>query len=416
MRVFLNFIYLSISKGSGLILFLLITPLLISRIGIEKLGLVSVALGVVYIFDSFVEYSFNITVVQDISINRLEKTKISKIFTDTIFAKLILLSVASVIFLILLIIVTKFRVEFILYIITFIFVFGRAINPIWYFMGVEKMHFITITSLLSKISYLIFIYLFVINENDYIKVNLFFGLSEVFSSSIILVYLYFSKKIVLTNFSVINSINLIIRDYKFSTSLLLAKIYINIPIIFLGFFASPILAGIYSIADKIVANFKDIIGLFYSSVMPYFSSLFAMNNDLAIKRMWFISFSLIVLFSLLFIPINYFSTDIISFFTKDYIKEINDVFIILFASAIINSMRLPHSIFITLKRLDKYFLISAIFSAILISVACFLGIKLLNEKGAAFSVVFGEAMMLILLSYFLFKNQKTFFNIKNFTK
>lgn len=412
MRIISNFLFLFLSKSSGLVLFLIITPLLISRIGLEKLGLISVALGIVYIFDSFVEYSFNITVVQDIAINREDKNKISRIFVDTFFAKIILLLIAIIAYLLLMVLVNKFRQEFVLYLLAFSFIIGRSINPLWYFMGIEKMHFITITSLISKAFYLFSVYFFITTESDYVFVNLFFGLSEILSSIVILIYVYVFEKLNFPSFSFVNSRLLIFRDFKFSTALFLNKVYTNIPIIFLGIFATPLSAGIYSVADKIIANVKDLIGLFYNSIMPYFASIFFKEKEKTIRKLWQLIFIIVGVYLISIFPIFYFSKLIISFFTNEHTEQIQDVFLILYVSVLFSLLKLPHSVFITLKRLDNYFLLSCAISALLILFYCYFSISYAGEVGAAVSVFFGEITIVLILTYFLYRNEKAFFKIK----
>src|SRR5690606_33061797 len=112
----------------------------------------------------------------------------------TFFAKSILLVVAFLVYLGLVVLIPQFREHFLLYISSFLFVIGRAFNPIWLFMGIEKMQFITLTSVLSKTLYLLLLYFFVINESIFEYINLFLGISEVLSSAIILIYLAASNK------------------------------------------------------------------------------------------------------------------------------------------------------------------------------------------------------------------------------
>jgi PST family polysaccharide transporter len=412
MRVLLNFTYLLLSKGSGLLLFLVATPLIVGRVGLENLGLVSIALSLVYIFDAFVEYSFNITVVQDIAINKHDKQKISSVFTATFFAKSILLITAFIVYFGIVIAVPQFRQYLLLYISSFLFVIGRAFNPIWFFMGIEKMQFITITSVISKVLYLLLIHLFVTNESNFVYVNLFLGLSEVLSSLVILVYLANSNKITLLSFSLTNSLALIVRDYKFACSLLLLKIYNNVPLVFIGVFSSPFHAGIYSIAEKIVMNIKDVVGLLYNAAMPYFSRLFISNKTKAIKSMWMLTLILSLLYMLAVIPIYYFSNDIVLFFSKNNIEDIKLILMILFMSVFFLILRLPHSIYITLKRLDDKLLFSTIYSTVLVIFLCYWGVIFMDERGVAISVLTGEIFFLILLSFFLLRNEKLFFKIK----
>jgi PST family polysaccharide transporter len=148
LKTILNFFYLLVSKGAGLILFTIVTPLLIKRIGLDGLGQVSMAIAFAYIFDSFVEYAFNITVVKDIAENREDRNYINKIFYNTLFSKLFLFFIGSFFAIFIVLFNSKYYNLKELFFVSFIFVFARAVMPILYFIGIEKIQGITMVSIL----------------------------------------------------------------------------------------------------------------------------------------------------------------------------------------------------------------------------------------------------------------------------
>ena len=56
---------------------------------------------------------------------------------------------------------------------------GELLLPIWYFQGVEKMKYLTIINVGSRIVFTVFIFVFVKQKEDYILVPLFNSLGAI---------------------------------------------------------------------------------------------------------------------------------------------------------------------------------------------------------------------------------------------
>lgn len=406
MKTLLNFFYLLISKGAGFILFTLITPLLIQKIGLDGLGRVSMAIAFAYIFDSFVEYAFNITVVKDIAINRENRNYINTIFYNTIFSKLFLFFIGSLIS----VVIIHFNIKYYnirdLFFISFVFVLARALMPIWYFLGIEKMQGITVVSLFSKFVYFLCIWIFIKSKEDIFDVVFFFSLSEFIPSIFALFFVIFKDRIFCKSFSINEIYCLLKRDFIFSLSLFLFRVYSYVPVLILGQFCNEFLVGIYSVADKIIAIIKDTIGLLFNSILPRVSNLYTQSAIFAREYLMKVSFIFTILYVFGIIILNVFASKIIMFFTNQSIADIKRVLLILSISCIFILLRIPASVFIVIKRLDKIFTISVA----ICTLNCIFISYILAEKyhvmGVSFAILFSEILLFLLLFGSTFKKIK----------
>lgn len=412
MRTFLNFCYLLVSKGAGLILFTLVTPLLIKKIGLNGLGQVSMAIAFAYVFDSFVEYAFNITVVKDIAVNREDRNYINTIFYNTLFSKLFLFFIGSLFAIVIVLFNSKYYNLKELFFVSFIFVFARAVMPIWYFLGIEKMQGITIVSILSKLVYFLSVWIFIKSREDVFNVVFFYSLSEFIPSTLALFFVIIKDRILFKSFSLLQIYSLLRRDFVFSLSLFFFRIYTYIPILILGQFCNEFLVGIYSVADKIIAIIKDTIGLLFNSILPRVSNLYIQSVILAREYLMKVTFVFTILYVIGIIILNVFASKIIMFFTNQSIADIKQVLLILSISCIFILLRIPASVFIVIKRLDKIFTISVA----ICTLNCIFTSYILADKyqimGVSYAILFSEILLFLLLFVSTIKKIKIELNDK----
>lgn len=405
MKTILNFLYLLVSKGAGLILFTLVTPLLIQRIGIEGLGQVSVVMAFAFIIDSFTEYAFNITIVRDIASSEKTNQTVSQIFNNTLFAKIFLLTIGLIIAAFIVYIVPKYNALYLLFLQSFIFVFARALMPIWYFMGIEKMQGITIASLAAKFLYFLSVFFFVTSTEQEYLVILFWGLSELIVSVLALLFVVFGDEITISKPNYGEIMQLLKRDFIFSLSLFFFRIYTYIPVLVIGQVCNEFYAGVYSIADKIIAIIKDTIALLFNSLLPRAAHIYSVNREHAKKYVMKTTLGFTLLYLLGLMGINYLSKPIILYFTNQNTEIITMLIFVMSFSCIFVLLRLPHSIYVVLKRLDSLFAITLGMAAFILLILSYILIKKYQVMGAAYSVLVVEGLILVLLSIFTRENK-----------
>ena len=107
-------------------------------------------LSFVYYFAIFIDYGFAYSATREISINRNDKNKITEIFSVVMQIKFLFVIFSFFIMLFIVNFFDKFNSNIELYYFTFIYVFGQAMMPIWYFQGNEDMKYVTYVNLTAK--------------------------------------------------------------------------------------------------------------------------------------------------------------------------------------------------------------------------------------------------------------------------
>nr|WP_286416531.1 oligosaccharide flippase family protein [Myroides odoratimimus] len=197
--------YLTILQLINIIIPLLTYPYIIRVLGVDNYGLIVYSQAIIGYIVLLISFGFNITATKDISRNRLNVRKLSKIVSSVFVIKFSIFIISLVI---LMLIVVGFALDSKLsnlLILTMWMGFYEVFFPVFYFHGTEKMKFITLLNFISKILFLILVFAFIKNSEDVYLYPVFNGLTGlivcILSIKIVLkhgVKLYFPKFSILT--------------------------------------------------------------------------------------------------------------------------------------------------------------------------------------------------------------------------
>ena len=151
--LFENFFSFFLLKGLNFLIPLITLPFLLKRLDPSTFGLIVFAESLIFYFQSFTEYGFNLSGTRYISKNIGCIHKINKAFNEIIFSKVLLSIFGFFILLILLFISEKLDKNKNIFIVTYFIVIGQAITPMWFYQGIEKMRFIALFNLFSRICF-----------------------------------------------------------------------------------------------------------------------------------------------------------------------------------------------------------------------------------------------------------------------
>jgi len=263
-----NFFSLSVIQGTNFILPLIVLPYLIKVIGLEKFGLVAFAQAFMSYFIIFTDYGFNLTATREIATNKDNDAKLHAIVNNTLLTKIILCVIS---FLVLLLIVSfspYFSQYSSLYYWAFLLVAGQVFIPTWFFQGIEQMKYLTYINFVAKIIFTILIFILITKPADFIYVPVMYSLGNIISGILALGIMY--KKfnihfIYPPGFSFIEQLK---KGWYVFISNFSINAYINSNLFILGLFASNIVLGYYSIADKILYAFRQILNVFFNATYP----------------------------------------------------------------------------------------------------------------------------------------------------
>ena len=267
-------------------------------------------------FNLLVDYGFNLSATREISVNRENKEKLTEIFSSVMSIKFILIGISFTILSIIIFSFENFSNNIDLYYLTFLWVIGQALFPIWYFQGLEKMKYITIVNITSKLIFTVAIFIFIQNEADYILVPILNGLGFIIGG---LLSLWIVHKDFNQSFQ-IQSFKILIMYFKDSSQFFLSRLssvgYSNVNTFLAGILLSPVFVTYYYLADKAVSVILTLFSPIVQTIYPYLAKKY--NFVFLVKLL-----SILMVVSLLIVSLGYLCSDLISIIL---LGEINDIF------------------------------------------------------------------------------------------
>lgn len=220
-------------------------------------------------FQAFVDYGFNYTAVRDIAKCRSDNNKVSNIFSTVIFARLLLVIISFFILLVLIYFIPLFYSNRLILLLTFLYIPSYSIFPEWFFQAMEKMKYITILNLVSKIFFTICIFIIVKDKSDFIYqpilVSLGFFMSGIFSF-----YIIINKFKVKIRFPGCKSIVMSLKkSFDMFINILFPNLYSNITTIFLRSFGGELAVGIFDGGNKFIEFSQRITNIFSRIFYPF---------------------------------------------------------------------------------------------------------------------------------------------------
>lgn len=186
-----NFAWLSALQIAGYIFPLITIPYLAKVIGVDGFGKIAFASAVIVWIQTIADWGFNFTATRDVAKNKYDKIAVSEIFSNVLWARILLMIISLAVLVILVISVPVFNDNAMVIFATFLMIPGHICFPDWFFQAVEKMKYITILNLLFKLLFTLSIFLVVKEKNDYlwqpILISLGYVVCGVISMYIILV-------------------------------------------------------------------------------------------------------------------------------------------------------------------------------------------------------------------------------------
>ena len=266
-----NFIYLSLLQVAGYIFPLITFPYLAKTIGVEKFGEIAFALAMLSYFQTIVDYGFNFTATRDIAQNRNNIMVVSQIFSNVLWARCFLLLIMLLPFVIIVFSIEKLFLMRKLLFATLLLLPGHILFLQWLFQGLEKMKYITILNVISKLIFTIAVFLVIREESDYmyqpILTSLGFIVSGVISFYIIVVR--WGVKILSPNYKQIR--DTIKKSTDVFINQLFPNLYNSFSVLLLGIWGGQYANGIFDAGSKlanVVIQFFNVISRVF---FPFFS-------------------------------------------------------------------------------------------------------------------------------------------------
>jgi PST family polysaccharide transporter len=270
-RLIHNFFSLIVLRGFQFLIPLITLPYLVRTIGIENFGLINFAMSLGLYFGAFIQFGFGITATREISRQRDDDAKIAQIFSSTFTASLILAGLCAVIFFVVVLCFDKFNDNMYLYLTILAYIIFQSLFPVWFFQGMEKMKYITLLNLVTSMLFLIGLFVFVKQQQDYLLVPV---LNAIAALAMLGAALAVIKKGFGVNF-VMPTKNDVMRVYSDGRYAFISQfapnLYNNSAVFLLGIFAGNTAVGLYTAATKVIDVVISFAYILSNTFFPYLS-------------------------------------------------------------------------------------------------------------------------------------------------
>ena len=299
---FNNFISLVILQGVNYILPLITFPYLFKTLGVNNFGLLSFSTAILFYFQIFIDFGFNLSGTRQVAINKEDNLLINNIVSSIIYCKLFLSFLSFIILVICIIFIDKLNQSPQLYLYSFLAVFLQSFLLNWFYQGIEKMKNLTIINVLTKLLSTVLIFVFVKNSNDIEKVPLFYSIGNFISVIVSFYIMYQNFRVRLVKVELSSMFFYLKESFPLFISNLSVTLYTFTTTIILGFFSSDTIVGYYTLAERIVAALKSIINPISQTLYPFLSIKAIKNKEEVLKFNYrFIKFGASIMFLICFL-------------------------------------------------------------------------------------------------------------------
>lgn len=270
-RLLANFASLVVLRGFQFLIPLITLPYLVRTIGLEKFGLINFALSLGMYFGAIIQFGFGITATREIARHRDDPIKLAQIYSATLTASLIFAAISAILFTLIVISFDKFNSYLNLYFFTLAFIVLQSLFPIWFFQGMEKMKYITFLSLGTSVMYLISLFSFVKQQDDFVLVPLLHAIAALITLilAITLIRKQFKVKFTIPQWQEIKAIYQ--NGHHAFISQLAPNLYNNSAVFLLGMFTNNTVVGLYTAAIKVIDAVISFAYILSNTFLPYLS-------------------------------------------------------------------------------------------------------------------------------------------------
>ncbi|MFH0735927.1 MAG: oligosaccharide flippase family protein [bacterium] len=395
-----NSFFLIASQISVSLSQLIIVPYIVRIIGVKYFGVIAFINTIIFFLNFMLDSCLNISFVRKISNIKGNLAELSSYFFNMIYFKLVFGLVLFFVFFLFSVMFSEIYYYKEMYLFGFVFIFGNILNPIWFFQGVENVKFISISNIISKIFYVLLIFVLLNKKEDYYLIIYINALLALIVGIMGFIYAIKIFNIKISDFKLSKFLELIKEGKTIFFSNIATTFYSYLTTIILGVVVSYESVGYFNAADKLIKAVRSLIAPIYQVIFPYFTKAASEGKErfkyIFTKTLTFLG-SLTLIISLLLIV---FSNKLIILIYGQSFVEAVPVLQIMAATIFFVSINNTLGVQTLLNYyMDGYFfrvlLVSGIFNIIML---LFLT-QFLTHIGAAISVSLTELLIIILFAY-----------------
>ncbi|ALA53341.1 oligosaccharide flippase family protein [Shouchella clausii] len=259
-----NIVQLSAVQFINYIFPLVTLPYMLRTIGMSNYGLISIALSINVILMALSDYGFSFSATKEISLKeKVDNRLASTIYWYKIMFGLVILLVGAII-----ISLFTFDLRYYLFFLGFfLFFYSQSMIPNWMFRGLNKMEYISVLTVLSKLMTLCFLVIFINSEEDFYLMGLVYGIPTIISC---MLAQYFAHKngFRLDRVKFSNIVDELKKGKDYFISNAVGILYTSFNVIIVSIIGGSLAAGIYATCERIVGVINSLTNAVSQAVFP----------------------------------------------------------------------------------------------------------------------------------------------------
>lgn len=404
LQVISNVKYLFLNQVLTYFLPFLLIPYLMRILGLNYFGMYAFSLALFAYVGLVIEYGFNLSATKAIaSSSNNTEGQISKVFSETISAKIILLLPATIFLLVAINLSSNLNEEK-LFIFTWLAVVTQGFIPTWLFQGIQRMELLSFFNAIPKLLQLVGVLIFVRTPEDCYLVPLLLFLSNLITlwASMLFISNVLNCNIYEINFKE-GAKKLFETRYIFLSQVKIS-LFSNSTTVILGFASTSTAVAYYVAAEKLMRALSMLQTPIVGSLYPYMSKNIHLNRAKSISLIK-VAFKYGAIFYLLISLLTFIFAKKITFFIfgNDALGSFQVLRILSFVPLFIYINNLCGTQIMINMGMDKKFFQILLFGGLVNVVLCLILVPNFQENGAAISVFVVELIIALLMYFSVYK-------------
>ena len=389
---------------------LLLLPVLARSLGPQGYGQVAYCVAFIGYFILFADWGFGLGASQAIAINRGDHLKRSQIFWTTLFAKCTFSVIGAFILFLLVELIPSIGVYSLLLWLVYLTVIATVIAPAFYYQGTESLEAMFFIGLLVRFASIPIIYLFVRGPDDVAwAVGIQAG-AQLLAAAINFARLMRSGEVAWIPPKVLQIVDAIKQSWPLFMSTASGGIFASSLIVVLGWVSDITTVGYFVGGLNLIRAAQGLLAPISQVVFPRLSHLFAHAKNeamLALRKIFVFQSILTMLMGFsLFICAPFLLPLLMGTHFSDSIKVFQILTPLIFLGGLSNL--LGQQILVTLGYHQAYAVIGFCTGALGIMLLAVLA-YFFQSDGAAVSLVFSEALSILVMAWYLMRVEPQFF-------
>lgn len=403
MSIKVNFAYKSLLVVSFYLMSFISFPYISRVFGVERLGLINFVDNTVNYFLLFATMGINVLGVREIAAVKGDEVACSRIFANVLGINLLFTAATLVVYLAVVATLPRLNQYSELFYIGSAKIIATAFMVEWFFTGIENFRYITIRSIAIRGSYILAIFLFIREPEQYKLYWWMSVITVVINAAVNMAYL---RRYIGFEWQELLSL----RYFKENTTLgiyaIMTSMYLTFNVMYLGLVTDNTQVGYYTTAFKLYSVILGFFTAFANVMLPRMSALIAEGDSGRFEELIRKSFSAIATFSvpMILCTIIFAPQIVFALAGEGYEGAVAPMQIIMPAIALVGvSQVMTLQILMPMKR-DRVLLIISIIGAAVSLIANILIVKQLQSIGSAIVLLGAEVIVTLLYIIYLRKN------------